>query len=177
MGMKRLDRLEAPSLAFLAFLLGPDDRLPVWRENQPRAGVGDLDAVAAGLPDIEEEGLLDRMLVRAGLDIDVVLEKDIGGAQDFLAAVDGVGDMMEAAFLAVMVAGIGEIVALVRHGHPHRSFRTVVEHDLLGGAAAEIVLEEQTVGLDVDGEAIEMVEPTHIDAAGGKALRLVLQRR
>src|ERR1700753_1789118 len=59
-GVKRLDRLQAPGLALLALLLGPDDRLPVGRQDQPRAGVGDLDAVAAGLVDIEEESLVDR---------------------------------------------------------------------------------------------------------------------
>ena len=78
--MERLDRLQPPRLALFAFFLGPHDRLPVGREDQAGAGVGDLDAVAAGLPDMEEEGLLDRMLVRAGLDVNAVLEKDIGGA-------------------------------------------------------------------------------------------------
>src|SRR5882724_8084623 len=85
MRVKRLDRLQPPGLALLAFFLGPDDRLPVRRQNETRPGVGDFDAVAAGLPDIEEEGLLDRVLVRASLDVNAVLEKDIGGAQDFLA--------------------------------------------------------------------------------------------
>src|SRR5439155_18683669 len=111
--MKRLDRLQPPRLALLALLLGPDDRLPVRREDQAGAGVGDFDAVAAGLIDVEEERLLDRVLVRAGLDVDAVFEKDIGGAQYLLAAVERVGDVMEAAGLAVMVAGVGEVVALV----------------------------------------------------------------
>src|SRR3954468_23182044 len=62
-GVERLDRLQPPGLALLALFLGPDDRLPVGRENEAGAGVGDLDAVAAGLPDIQEEGLLDRVLV------------------------------------------------------------------------------------------------------------------
>jgi len=79
-GMERLDRLQPPRLALLALFLGPDDRLPVGRENEAGAGVGDLDAVAAGLVDVEEERLLDRVLVRAGLDVDAVFEKDIGGA-------------------------------------------------------------------------------------------------
>jgi hypothetical protein len=64
-GMKRLDRLQPPGLALLALFLGPHDRLPVGRQDEARAGVGDLDAVAAGLVDVEEEGLLDRVLVRA----------------------------------------------------------------------------------------------------------------
>src|SRR5271156_2222108 len=68
-GVEGLDRFQAPGLALLALLLGPDDRLPVRREDEARAGVGDLDPVAAGLVDIEEEGLLDRVLVRTGLDM------------------------------------------------------------------------------------------------------------
>src|SRR5882672_6463540 len=107
--MKRLDRLQPPRLALLALLLGPHDRLPVRRQDEAGAGVGDFDAVAAGLVDVEEEGLLDRMLVRAGLDEDAVLQKNIGGAQNLLAAVERVGDVVEATFSAVMVAGIGEV--------------------------------------------------------------------
>ena len=113
MGVEGLDRLQPPGLALLALFLGPDDRLPVGREDQAGAGVGDLDAVAAGLVDVEEEGLLDRVLVRAGLDVDAVLQEDVGGAQDLLAAVERVGDVVEAARLAVVVAGEGEVVALV----------------------------------------------------------------
>src|ERR1043166_10122409 len=92
MRVKRLDRLQSPRLALLALFLGPHDRLPVRREDQAGAGVGDFDAVAAGLPDVEEEGLLDGVLVRAGLDEDAVFEKNIGSAQDVLAAVERVGD-------------------------------------------------------------------------------------
>src|SRR5205085_12294352 len=89
------DGLEAPGLALAALFFRPHDRLPVRRQDQPRAGIGDLDAVAAGLVDIEEEGLLDRVLVRAGFDVDAVLEKDIGGAQNLLAAVERIGDVMK----------------------------------------------------------------------------------
>ena len=66
MGMKRLDRLQPPRLALLAFLLGPHDRFPVRRQDQAGAGIGDLDPVAAGLVDVEEECLLDGVLVRTG---------------------------------------------------------------------------------------------------------------
>ena len=51
MGMKRLDRLQPPRLPLLALFLGPDDRLPVGCKDQAGAGVGDFDAVAAGLVD------------------------------------------------------------------------------------------------------------------------------
>src|ERR1700758_929455 len=112
-GVEGLDRLQAPGLALFALFLGPDDRLPVRCQDQPCAGVRHLDAVAAGLIDVEEEGLLDRVLVRPGFDMDTVLQKDIGGAQDLLAAVERIGDVVKAPLLAVMVTRIGEIVALV----------------------------------------------------------------
>src|SRR6185503_17873503 len=99
----------------LALLLGPQDRLPVGRENEAGAGIGDFDAVAAGLVNVEEEGLLDRVLVRSGLNVHAVLEKNIGRTKDLLAAVERVSDVMEAARHAGMVERIGEVVALVRH--------------------------------------------------------------
>src|SRR5260370_37560360 len=93
--MKRLDRLQPPRLALPALLLGPHDRLPVRRQNETGAGVGDFDAVAAGLVDVEEKRLLDGVLVRTGLDEDAVLREDVGGWQGFLSAVGRVGDVME----------------------------------------------------------------------------------
>src|ERR1700687_1190840 len=103
-GMKRLDRLQPPRLSLLALFLGPDDRLPVRREDEASAGIGDLDPIAAGLVDVEKERLLDGMLVRPGLDEDTVLQEDVGGAQHVLAAVERVSRVMEAA------GGIGAIV-------------------------------------------------------------------
>src|SRR5262245_14117353 len=86
-GVERLDRLQSPGLALRALGLGPADRLPVGREDESGTGIGDLDAVAAWLVDVEEERLLDGVLVRPGLDEHAVLEKDVGGAQHVLAAV------------------------------------------------------------------------------------------
>jgi hypothetical protein len=67
--MEGFDGLQAPGLALLAVGLGPDNRLPVGLQDQARTGIGQFDAVAGRLPDIEEEGALDRMLVRSGLDM------------------------------------------------------------------------------------------------------------
>src|SRR5882724_8700968 len=175
MGMKRLDRLQSPRLAFFTLFFRPDDRFPVWREDEASAGVGDFDAVAAGLIDVEEKRLLDRVLVRAGLDMDAVLQEDVGGAQDFLAAVERVGDVMKAAGRIGVIVRIGEVVTLVRHRHPHRGFGAVVEHDLFGQPAAEIVFKKEAVGFDVDRETIEVIEPANVDAARGKPLRLIFQ--
>ena len=55
--------------------------------------------------------------------------------------------------------------------------RPSFEHDLLGKTEAEIILEENPVGFDVDREAVQMIEPAHIDAARGISLGLILQRR
>ena len=168
--VERFDGFESPGLSFFTFFFRPHDGLPVGGQDQAGAGVGDFHAVAAGLVDVEEKCLLHGVLVRAGFDEDAVFQENVGGAQNILAGIDGVGDVVEAAARAGMVAGVGEIVALVAHRHPHRGFGAVVQHDLLGQPAAEIFLEENAVGLDVDREAIEMIEAAHIDAARRKAL-------
>src|SRR3954451_22939143 len=38
-GVERLDGLQAPSLALLALLFGPGDRLPIRRQDEPGAGI------------------------------------------------------------------------------------------------------------------------------------------
>src|SRR5262245_42044576 len=91
-GVEGLDGLQAPGLAPLALGLGPHDGLPVGRQHQARAGVGDLDAVTAGLVDVEEERLLDGVLVRAGLDVHARLQEDVSRAQHLLAAVHLIAD-------------------------------------------------------------------------------------
>ena len=83
--MERVDRLESPRLALLSLRLGPENRLPVGCQHQPGAGIGDLDAIAARLVHVEEERLLDRVLVRPGLDVNTALQEDVGRAQDLLA--------------------------------------------------------------------------------------------
>src|SRR3954447_23118946 len=55
MGVEALDGLEAPGLTLPAVGLGPDYRLPVGSQDQPRPGVGQFHPVAGGLPDVEEE--------------------------------------------------------------------------------------------------------------------------
>src|ERR1700733_1826996 len=177
MGVEGLDGFQPPGLSLLALLLRPDDRLPIRRQNQPCAGIGDLDPVAAGLIDVEEEGLLDRVLVRASLDVDPILEENIRSPQNILAAVECVSEMVETAGRSGMIARIGEVVALVRDRHPHRRFRAVVEHDLFGQPATQIFFEEYPVRLDIDSQTIEVIEAAHVDAARREALRLILQGR
>ncbi len=115
--------------------------------------------------------------MRPGLDVDAVLQEDIGRPQDVLTAIERVGDVMEATFDAMRFARVGQVVALVRAGEPHAGFRTVIEHDAFGETKAQIALEELAIGLNVDGKAVEVVEAAHVHAARREALRLVLERR
>src|ERR1051326_9108655 len=95
--MERFNGFQSPSLAFLPFGLGPPDGFAIGRQNQASAGIGDLHAASAGFQNIEKKGLLDGVLVPAGLDLDAVLQEDIGCEQNFLAAVYGVRDVMKTA--------------------------------------------------------------------------------
>src|SRR5262245_1828655 len=110
--VERGDRLHAPRLALRALGLRPDDGLVVRGEDQVAARA-DLDAVPAGLPRVEEEGLLDRVLVRPGLDRDAVLEEDVGGAEHVLALVDEVGDVVQAAAAPRRVERVRNVVGLL----------------------------------------------------------------
>ncbi len=114
--------------------------------------------------------------MRSGLDVDAVLEADVGRAQHFLPGVDRVGDVVKPSARAVVVGGEREVVALVRRRHPRARFVAVVEDDHLRRPHAEHVLEEQPQRANVGGEQVQVVEPPHVRAARRKALRLVLER-
>src|SRR5262245_42860444 len=174
--MKCLYRLQAPRLSLLALSLGPGDAPPVGCQPEPRTSGGYLAPVAPWFVHVEKKGLLDCMLVGPGLDVNAILEKNIGGTKHILARIEREGDVVQAALGAGVVARVGKIVALVGRRHPHAGFAAIVEHDLLGQLEAEIVLEEFAVGLDVNRKPVEMVNPANIDAARGKTLRLVLER-
>ena len=64
----------------------------------------DLDAIAAGFVDIQEECLLDGMFVRARFDVHAALEEDVGRPKHLLSGIDRVGQMVKAAARAVMIA-------------------------------------------------------------------------
>src|ERR1700730_6887835 len=150
--MKRLNGFEAPRLALLAFLPRPGDRFPVRSQDQARTCVRDFHPIATRFVDIEEKGLLDGVFVRARFDVDTVLQENIGGTENVLTAVDDVGEVMEAAVRPGVVERVGEVVTLVADGEPDACLAAIVQNDLLGEPAAEIVLKENTVRLDVDGE-------------------------
>ena len=92
----------------------------------------DLDPVPARLVGVEEERLLDRVLVRARLHHDPVLEEDVRRAQHVLALVDEEGDVVQPAARPRQVARVGDVVRLLVGREPDARLGAVVEHDLLG---------------------------------------------
>src|SRR5690606_19600680 len=122
-------------------------------------------------------GALDGVLVRAGLDEDAVFEEDVGGAQHVLALVHRVGDVVEAAALAGMIFGVGDIVGLVVDREPAAAQAAVVELDLLRHPAAERLRHEVADDRYVGGQQVEVVDAAHGDAASVIALGKVLEGR
>ena len=175
--MKRFDSFQAPGLAFLAFGLAPANRFPIGRENQTRSGITNLHAVPAGFIHIQKKSLLDSVLVRTGLDVDTIFQADIRGQQHFFPAINRVCYMVKSSLRSGVVARVGEVIAFIRARHPQGGFRSVIKDNLLRQAKAKILFEELAIGLDVNGQAVPMVEAADIDATRGKALGLILQRR
>jgi hypothetical protein len=99
----KLDRLDAPRLAARALLLRPDDGLV---DEVP--AVRDLDPVAARPEAVEEEALSDRVLRGCGLDVDAVLEKDVGRPQHFFSRVDPEGEVVQAPASAERIRDVDE---------------------------------------------------------------------
>ena len=181
MGVKRLDGLETPSLSLPPLSLGPDHRLPVRRQDEAGAGVGEFHAVTGGLPDVEEERPLDRVLVRTRLDVDAVLQEDVGRAQDVLAGVGGIGHVVEPAqgrpLARPVLLGAGEVVGLVVDREPAAADPPVVEADHLGHAGAEAGFHEAAELGHVRGQEVQVIEPARRRAPPVVARREVLQRR
>ena len=104
-------------------------------------------------------------------------KKNIGSKQNFLARIERVGDVMEAALGAGMIAGIGEVVGFVGRGQPDAGLAAVVHDDALGETEAEIILEEFAAARDIGGKPVPVIDAPHVAAARRETLRLVLQRR
>ena len=142
MGMEGRDRLHAPGLTLRPLRFRPLDRLPARGEHQARAGVGELDAVTAGFVDVEEEGLLNRVLMRSRLDMDPVLEEDVSALEDVLAGVRRECDVVQPPRAPRVVCRVDNVVRLAVEVEPLRRDLAAVETDLLGGLAAESLVDE-----------------------------------
>ena len=150
--------------------------LVVGVEDEVAAG-GHLDPVAARLEAVEEEPLGDAVLRGRGLDRDVVVDEQVGGAQALLARVDPEGEVVQAAAGAVVVGDVDQLVRGDREADPGALLGAVVELDPLVQPVAEELLAELAARADVGGEDVDVVEPLDAGAAAGVALRLVAPRR
>ena len=114
------------------------DRFPVGRQHQPGAGIRHFHAVAAGFVDVQEEGLLHRVLVRPGFDEHAVLEEDVGRA-----AGSPRGCRVQrsrggnAPSPRAPRAYRRSRSSCSWRGQPHAGLGAVIEHDLLGQAKAQ----------------------------------------
>src|SRR6478735_4338849 len=173
--MERLDGFHAPGLPFAALLLAPLDHGRVRVKQQAGAGVGQFDPVAAGLPDIQEERLVDGVLVRTGLDVDAVFKEDVRGLQDVLAGIGGERHVVEPVAVLEPVVGIHDVVGLVVEVEPPGGVSAVVEPDALTLPPAQRLGYELPVGHHVLGQEIDVVQPPGVDAPAGEGRGLVLQ--
>ena len=127
-GVEGRDRRVVPGLSLLAILLRPDDAGLVRRVNEP-AAARDLDPVSTGLVPVQEETLSDVVLGGSELDVDLVLDPDVGGAQALLARVHPEGRVVQAPVGTLRrkgVLGVDQLVRGDRHRHPRAAERPVV---------------------------------------------------
>ena len=145
--------------------------------NTSRApGLSSSIRLPAGLPDVEEEALLDGVLVRPGLDV-MPCSRARSAARMMSSRLSTAnGRWCSRPDVPVLSSGPDDVVALVGERRPAAG-DAVVQHDLLGDHPAEGVDGEVAVGDGVDGEVVDVVDPPHAHPAAGIGLRLVLQRR
>jgi hypothetical protein len=120
------------------------------------AAGGDLDAVAARLEGVEEEAGGDGVARRRGLDVDAVVEEDVGGAQALLAGVDPEREVVQALAGLARVLDVDQLVGGDREAQPGAGLGAVVEHDALVVAVAEHVGGEAPAGGDVAREQVDV---------------------
>lgn len=73
MRVEAFDGFKPPSLSFFALIFCPDDRLPVWSQDKPRACVCKFNTVSGRFPNLQEKCALDCMFVRSGFNMHTCL--------------------------------------------------------------------------------------------------------
>jgi hypothetical protein len=107
------------------------------------------------------------VLVRTGLDVNIGVEADVGGAEDLLAGVRGEREVMQAAACTRPVLGVDEVVALVpeeyqiAEGIPSSSTICSVQR------APRVSRRNAEVAGNIGGEVVDVVEPAHVGSRPG----------
>jgi hypothetical protein len=74
--------------------------------------------------------------------------------------------MVKAARDAMGLLGEGEIIEFVGRRQPHPRFLAGIQLDPLGAAETEIPLKEGAAATNVDGVAVEVIDPADVHATG-----------
>src|SRR5699024_7613220 len=172
-GMKRWHCLHSPSLTLGAFRVGPVDHWLVRIQNQPCPGVGELDAVAARLPNVVEEGLVDRMVLGTISGVAALFEKVVCSFESVFACVRGEGQMVEAAALTGPVIGVYDVVGFLRESEPSCCVAAFIKFDLLGFPRLHDVVPEIARGMYICRQVVNVVETSGIDSAAWETGGLV----
>src|SRR5699024_3852970 len=172
-GMKRWHCLHSPSLTLGAFRLGPVDHWLVRIQNQPCPGVCGLDAVTARLPNVEEEGLVDRMFIGTIFDVDALFEKVVCSYDNVFACVRGEGQMEEAAALTVQGIAVYDVVGFLRESGPSCCVAAFIKFDPLGFPRLHDVVPEIARGMYICRQVVNVVETSGIDSAAWETGGLV----
>ena len=106
-----------------------------------------------------------------------VFQKHIRGAQDVLALVRGIGNMVQPALAAAMFLGTGQIVGLVVDGEPAAAETAVIQPDLFGHPRPQTSLHEVAKHGHIRGQQVQMVQPPRTRPLCVKATVHVFQRR
>ena len=69
----------------------------------------------------------DRVLGRPGLDVDAVLQENVGRAQDILAVIQPVGDMVQAAIAPGGIERVCDVMDERGDADPRRRLRAIIE--------------------------------------------------
>src|SRR6266540_892931 len=174
-GVEALDRVDAPELTATTLLLRPHNRLEVRVVDEVAAG-RHLDPVSSRLVDVDEEALSDRVLRGRRLDVDAVVDEEVGRAEALLARVHPEGEVVEPAAGAVHVGDVDQLVRRDREAEPRARLGAIVELDPLVQAVPEHLLRELAVPAHVRREHVDVVEPLDRGAPADVALRLVAPR-
>ncbi len=159
MSVECLDRLQAPGLPLASLCLGPAYRFPIGGEDQPCTCIRQFNPIAGRFPDIEKEGSLNGVFMRPLLDMDAILQENIGCPQNVFALIGGIGDMMQPPFAATMFFGAGQIVTLVIDREPAPAQTAIIQLDVFGHTRAKACFHEAPELGDIFRKQVEVIQP------------------
>src|SRR5699024_4613492 len=90
-------RFHAPGLGSSAFGPRPSINAHIRALTQASRGISEFDAITARFPNIKEEGLVDRVFIRAIFNVNAFFKEEVRGLENIFTGVSGKGQVMESA--------------------------------------------------------------------------------